>query len=79
MEIEFITTPDVIGQGRVVVDGLFYGLPVEAVKELEHSYSKKCVYEARLSPTQLSQFNESSSGHYHAYCKKHGWDCPNTD
>lgn len=34
MKIEFVTEPDETGKGRIVVDGKFYGLPVDAVREL---------------------------------------------
>lgn len=34
MEIEFDTKPDEIGKGRVIVNGRFYGLPIEAVEYL---------------------------------------------
>ena len=32
MKIDFNTTPDVTGLGRIIIDGKFYGLPVEAVE-----------------------------------------------
>lgn len=31
MKIEFITEPDCTGKGLVIVDGRYYGLPLEAV------------------------------------------------
>ena len=31
MQIDFITEPDETGKGRVVVDGRYYGLPLDAV------------------------------------------------
>lgn len=34
MKIEFVTEPDETDKGRVIVDGKFYGLPVDAVREL---------------------------------------------
>ena len=42
-KIEFITEPDVTGMGRIVVDGKFYGLPVDVVvafKQLTDSSSE---------------------------------------
>ena len=31
--IEFVTTPDETGKGRVIVDGRYYGLPLGVVLE----------------------------------------------
>ena len=39
MKIEFNTTPDVVGLGRIIVDGKFYGLPVDAVKLFQSLYT----------------------------------------
>lgn len=33
--MEFVTTPDETGKGRVIVDGRYYGLPVEAVEQIK--------------------------------------------
>lgn len=33
--IEFDAKPDCTGLGRLIVNGKYYGLPVDAVKELE--------------------------------------------
>ena len=38
--MEFITTPDETGKGRIVVDGRYFGLPVDAVKLLERLYKE---------------------------------------
>lgn len=35
MKIEFDTTPDETGKGRIVVDGRYFGLPVEAVAQFK--------------------------------------------
>ena len=39
MEIKFITEPDVTGKGLIVVDGRYYGLPLEVVKLFENLYT----------------------------------------
>lgn len=36
--IEFDMKPDVVGMGRIIVDGRFYGLPAEAVMMLRRAY-----------------------------------------
>jgi hypothetical protein len=38
MKIEFNTTPDVVGLGRIIVDGKFYGLPIAAVELFQGLY-----------------------------------------
>lgn len=37
--MEFVTTPDESGKGRLIVDGRYYGLPLETVKRLELMYT----------------------------------------
>lgn len=33
--MEFITTPDETGKGRIIFEGRYYGLPVDAVKQIK--------------------------------------------
>lgn len=40
MKIEFDTKSDETGKGRIIVDGRYFGLPVEAVKVLEQAYKQ---------------------------------------
>lgn len=40
MKIEFVTTSDETGKGRIIVDGRYFGLPIEAVKEIERLYKE---------------------------------------
>ena len=49
MEIKFNTTPDVVGLGRVIIDGKFYGLPVEAVELFQGLYILDSLQEAKLA------------------------------
>lgn len=38
--LEFDDTPDETGKGRVVVDGRYFGLPVDAVRLFEKLYTQ---------------------------------------
>lgn len=40
MKIEFDTKSDETGKGRIIVDGRYFGLPVEAVKVLDQAYKQ---------------------------------------
>ena len=35
MELKFVTKPDAAGFGYIIVEGIYYGLPVDAVRVLE--------------------------------------------
>lgn len=63
---EFDTTPDAMGLGRVIVDGKFYGLPVEVVRELAAVRG------------QLAELNEMGGHLYCTTCGSCGEDgcCP---
>lgn len=37
VNIEFVTEPDETGKGRVIVDGKYYGLPANAVREIKQT------------------------------------------
>lgn len=41
MQIDFVTEPDETGKGRVVVDGRYYGLPMNAVLEFKRLREKQ--------------------------------------
>lgn len=38
--MEFVTKPDETGKGRIVVDGRYFGMPLDAVKLLERLYNE---------------------------------------
>lgn len=41
VKMEFVTQPDETGKGRIIIDGRYFGLPIEAVKLLEQLYKEK--------------------------------------
>lgn len=37
-EMKFVTTSDETGQGRIIINGRYYGLPVEAIQRIKTMY-----------------------------------------
>lgn len=37
-EMKFVTTSDETGQGRIIIDGRYYGLPVAAIERIKTMY-----------------------------------------
>ena len=58
MEIEFDITPDVVGMGRVICDGAYFGLPIEAVKIFDRLYT----YERNYAWNQLIRIEDALDG-----------------
>lgn len=48
-EMKFVTTSDETGQGRIIINGRYYGLPVEAIERIKTMYEtldRMTAYEA---------------------------------